>query len=150
VSEPLPEPLDAKALQAELADEPTSVNIARKGRRVLYVGITGRHLRRLHAHARASEWWRQASKIELRHLPTRGEAEEPERELIREWSPPFNVVHKIRPDEPPDADLERLLSIGFDERSAKVAMRSLPSPLTEADLRVFIDAHTYPPGTPRP
>lgn len=60
----LPELL-AKKLQAEL----TTVYIAR-GKRgvVLYVGITGRNLRRMHSHARASAWWPLAKRIELRHL----------------------------------------------------------------------------------
>jgi predicted GIY-YIG superfamily endonuclease len=85
LTERLPELLDAK---------PTTVYVARGKRNVvLYVGITGRTLRRMHAHARASAWWPLAKKLELRHFDTAEKARHAERELIQRWEPEFNIVH---------------------------------------------------------
>ena len=137
--------------------EPTTVYIARKGRRVLYVGITGRNLRRMHAHARASEWWTLASRIELQHLPTRTDAEVLERKLIAEWAPPFNVAHNDPSPDPDLLDLEALTQqTGLSAGAAKRIIRALPTVtlgqrryVRRADVTAYIDAHTYPAGTLR-
>jgi predicted GIY-YIG superfamily endonuclease len=77
--------------------EPTTVYIARDANGVvLYIGITGRNIRRMHAHSKASEWWPAAVSIELLHQPNREIAEARERQLIRELRPAFNVVYAER------------------------------------------------------
>lgn len=60
---------------------------------VLYVGITGRNIRRLHAHSKAAQWWPLASSVELEHQPSRAKAAARERQLIRDLGPRFNVVY---------------------------------------------------------
>ena len=152
----LPELLDCRGLMAE----PTTVYIARQRRAVLYVGITGRNLRRLHAHARASAWWPRATKIELRHLPSREQAEELERKLIAECAPPFNVRHNTRDVEeerlPPGLlDVEALgQELGVSRRIAELILRGCPAVWLErrrcverTAVREYIDRHTYPPGS---
>lgn len=75
--------------------EPATVYIARDaGGSVLYVGVTGRNIRRLHAHQKASGWWRDAATIELEHYPTREIGEARERILIRQLDPPHNVADR--------------------------------------------------------
>jgi predicted GIY-YIG superfamily endonuclease len=155
-----PSAADGASVELDLVDrldEPTTVYIARRGRRVLYVGITGRNLRRMHAHARASDWWRQASRIELRHVPTRREALAIELQLIREWAPPFNVAGKPEsepePERPPGLlDVDDLAALGLST-GARAVMRVLPNVVigathyvTESDYCELVQRSTYPPG----
>ncbi len=146
----LPELLDAKGLQAE----PTTVYIAR-GKRgiVLYVGITGRNLRRMHAHARASAWWPLAKRLDLRHLNTVEGARALERELIQQWEPEFNTTHKPRRRVGDDlVDLDALMEHGYPRGFAKAIMRCCPpvavgrkTNVRVDDVRDLIDANTHPP-----
>jgi predicted GIY-YIG superfamily endonuclease len=120
---------------AELLETPATVYVARSASGiVLYVGITGARIHRLHAHARSSEWWRRAASVELIHLPTRREAEELEASLIRELAARFNVKHGLRsadesePDPGPQLlDLEGLRQLGLSSRAARTILRSLPT-----------------------
>lgn len=60
---------------------------------LLYVGITSRGIVRNSEHNDSKEWWPYVSRQEIRHYPTRDEATDVERSLIRQWRPPFNKQH---------------------------------------------------------
>lgn len=68
----------------------TSVYLAYKGEKLLYVGITGTGSRRLHQHRRGSEWWLKADRIELEHYSTRSRALARETDLVEDRKPSFN------------------------------------------------------------
>jgi hypothetical protein len=156
VTDRLPELLDAKA-------ELTTVYIAR-GKRgiVLYVGITGRNLRRMHAHARASAWWPLAKRLELRHLGTIMEARELERELIERWEPEFNTVYNGK-----QKDRERAAGgfltaetlgheLGVPSGMAKRIMRDCPTTVfgqnmyvQRSEVSAWIERHMVPPEAGR-
>jgi hypothetical protein len=77
-----------------LGEQRATVYVARGANGiVLYVGITGRGVGRLHDHAKASAWWPKATSIELLHKPTRAEAEALEKSLIRGLDARYNVTH---------------------------------------------------------
>jgi hypothetical protein len=60
---------------------------------LLYVGITSRATTRQQEHNADKEWWAFVARQEVEHLDTRPLASERERELIRQFHPPFNKVH---------------------------------------------------------
>lgn len=62
---------------------------------VLYVGITGKNIRRLHAHSKAATWWELAASVSLEHFCDREAAEARERQLIRQLDPPYNTTHRV-------------------------------------------------------
>lgn len=68
---------------------------------LVYVGITGRGTARNFEHDRAAAWWKYVARQEVDHFPTRHEAEAREKELIRQFRPPFNTKHN------PDAKVMR-------------------------------------------
>ena len=88
---------DYAELHTEYVDEQPSeatVYIARDSDgQVLYVGITGCNIRRLHSHAKASKWWPLAASVQLEHQRTRRLAEARERQLIRQLHPAFNITY---------------------------------------------------------
>jgi hypothetical protein len=154
MTERLPELLDCRALR------PTTVYIARSASGIaLYVGITGTRIRRLHAHAKAAEWWHKAASIELVHCDTRAEAEVLEASLIGELAARFNIQHGACSPEneisvPPELlDLAGLVAWGFPKGAARIIFRQLPQKqrgrrryIRRADLKRYIDLHTRPAG----
>lgn len=60
---------------------------------LLYVGITGRGVRRNIEHDKSKDWWPFVARQEVDHHPTRTTAANIERELIKQFRPPFNVQH---------------------------------------------------------
>lgn len=64
---------------------------------LLYVGISHRHLVRLHQHSKDKPWWTQGTRATLTHYPNRAAALEAEREAIVSECPAFNVVHNAAP-----------------------------------------------------
>ncbi len=61
---------------------------------LLYIGITGRGITRLHGHARGPAcWWRAVRSATFQHFSSRERAEEAEREAIRTEFPFENVMH---------------------------------------------------------
>lgn len=60
---------------------------------LLYVGITGGNVKRLHQHRRDKPWWESAARIELVHFATREEAMRAEREAIQTERPVHNIHH---------------------------------------------------------
>jgi hypothetical protein len=62
---------------------------------LLYVGITSRGLQRNYEHNHIQEWWPFAVRQDIEHFTSRDEAAKRERELIREFRPPFNKQHNI-------------------------------------------------------
>lgn len=155
----------ASELLPELRDgnAPTSVYVARSASGiVLYVGITGSRIRRLYAHAKASEWWSLAASVELIHLPTRRDAEELEATLIPELGARFNVQHgpyrkhdqeAVEVPDPELLDIDALTrEIGLPRGAAKTLFRSLPQVqrgrsgyVRRDDVSRYIDERTHPP-----
>lgn len=68
---------------------------------ILYVGITGARLRRIDQHRHGSDWWAEASRIDLEHFETREEAMQREAALINELRPPWNRLLLGDPQPPP-------------------------------------------------
>lgn len=60
---------------------------------LLYVGITSRGMKRNFEHNADKEWWQYVARQEVKHLPSRAEAQRIERELIIGLRPPFNKQH---------------------------------------------------------
>ena len=74
--------------------EPTSVYRYYDDRDVLiYVGITKRGTVRNFEHNKRADWWPYVARQEVDHFPTRTEAADRERGLIRLHCPPFNRQH---------------------------------------------------------
>lgn len=66
----------------------------RKGTR-LYIGYTGRGVRRVREHIREKEWIHEASHASFEHYGSEEEAREIEERSIRLHRPRYNVVHNI-------------------------------------------------------
>jgi hypothetical protein len=62
-------------------------------RRLLYVGVTARGIKRGHEHSLTKEWWPLAVRSTVEHFRTRGAALAHECYLIKKHQPPYNVVH---------------------------------------------------------
>ena len=60
---------------------------------LLYVGITSRGTRRQDEHNATKEWWKFVARQEVEHYPSRSEASDREKKLIRSYRPPFNRQH---------------------------------------------------------
>lgn len=60
---------------------------------LLYVGITSRGMKRNQEHNHSQDWWRFTATQTIEHYERREDAERRERELIREFRPPFNTAH---------------------------------------------------------
>jgi hypothetical protein len=60
---------------------------------LLYVGITSRGIKRNYEHNHTQDWWHFAATQTIEHYDRRDDAERRERELIREFRPPFNSAH---------------------------------------------------------
>ena len=61
----------------------------------LYVGITGRGLRRWGEHIESSQWWPHTASASFWHYPTEAQARAAEKETIRKLHPVFNVQHNV-------------------------------------------------------
>lgn len=75
---------------------PTPTSVYRyydKSSLLLYVGITSRGIRRQREHNHDKEWWPFVTKQEVEHYSTRATASAREKELIRQFRPPFNRTH---------------------------------------------------------
>lgn len=57
---------------------------------LVYCGITGELPRRLQAHNRQQNWWREVARLTLEHFPTRDAARAAEAQAIRDERPRFN------------------------------------------------------------
>lgn len=64
--------------------------------RLLYVGITGRGLKRSHEHARKKDWWPLTTGCTIEHYQTRAEALDREAYLIAAYKPEYNTQGKQR------------------------------------------------------
>ncbi|MEU3452267.1 GIY-YIG nuclease family protein [Micromonospora sp. NPDC006766] len=65
---------------------------------LIYIGITEDLASRQNRHAKRSSWAAFAAHCEVRRRPSRPNAEQLERELIRELRPLFNVQHNDTPE----------------------------------------------------
>lgn len=65
---------------------------------LIYVGITDRDIRRNLEHNKKAAWWPYVVRQEVDHFESRPEALAREKELIRQFRPPFNTQHN--PDSP--------------------------------------------------
>lgn len=59
--------------------------------RILYVGITGRGIKRSHEHAKSKDWWSQTTGCHIEHFASREDALARESYLIAAYKPPFNT-----------------------------------------------------------
>lgn len=76
--------------------QPTSMSVYRyyDAHDVLvYVGITSRGIGRNREHNGSKSWWKYVTRQEVEHFPDRMAAHAREVDLIRQFSPPFNVQH---------------------------------------------------------
>jgi hypothetical protein len=64
---------------------------------LLYVGISGRWVRRLASHAARQGWWDDVASVTRQPFPSRSEALEAEAAAIRQERPRYNVQGKPRP-----------------------------------------------------
>lgn len=67
---------------------------------LLYVGVTGRNVKRGQEHARTKEWWPLVATSTVDHFPTRERALAEESYLIRYHQPPYNTQGKSGPVQP--------------------------------------------------
>lgn len=63
--------------------------------RLLYVGISGSHLRRLAQHADGASWATDIASVTVDHYPTRAVAVAAERQAIRTERPAHNIAHAV-------------------------------------------------------
>lgn len=61
--------------------------------RLLYVGISSNHFRRVGEHEALSHWFGEVSNITIEHFADRDEAVEAERSAILAERPIFNIAH---------------------------------------------------------
>jgi len=89
-------PPDVTAPPEGRAQVPTSVYryYDRHGA-LIYVGITKQGAGRNYQHNSAAEWWTHVARQEVEHHPDRPAAAAREKELIRQYRPPFNKQHNI-------------------------------------------------------
>lgn len=70
-----------------------------RSRALLYVGVTGRGLRRWRAHAKNKPWWPEVTKVDVAHFGTWEAALAAEAEAIRVEEPRWNInrprAHKL-------------------------------------------------------
>jgi predicted GIY-YIG superfamily endonuclease len=64
---------------------------------LLYVGISGRWVRRLARHAAQQGWWDEVATVTRQPFPSRSEALEAEAAAIRQEHPRYNVQGQQRP-----------------------------------------------------
>src|ERR687884_419494 len=60
---------------------------------LLYVGVTSQGPGRFYQHNRQKEWWPEVASTQIEHYPTREQALEREKELIRIEHPRENIQH---------------------------------------------------------
>lgn len=106
-----------------MSDAITSVYRYYDGRgALLYVGITSRGINRNYEHNLTQEWWPFAAVQHIEHYERRDDAERRERELIREFRPPFNSAHN------PDHESFRaayLMSYGRHDAKPRIPLAEL-------------------------
>ena len=90
------------------------------GDHLLYIGISENVMRRSGEHEQNKQWWDQVTKAKVTHYPTREEAIEVERILIRHLQPLFNVTHKERQAHRPVSSQPRRHVDDEDGRQASV------------------------------
>jgi predicted GIY-YIG superfamily endonuclease len=83
--------------------ETTLYRLFDQGGELLYVGISGRWVRRLASHAARQGWWDDVASVTRQPFPSRSEALEAEATAIRQERPRYNVQGKPRPAPPPPA-----------------------------------------------
>ena len=87
---------DALASEQTTAPDPTSVyRYYDRAGMLIYVGITRQGMGRNLQHNGGAEWWEHVSSQEVEHYPTRKQAADREKALIRQYRPPFNKQHNI-------------------------------------------------------
>jgi hypothetical protein len=62
---------------------------------VVYVGITGRGVKRSIQHADSSPWWPYVETAHFEHYPDLPSAQKAEAQAIRRHRPPFNIIHNM-------------------------------------------------------
>ena len=67
---------------------------------LLYVGISGRWVRRLVSHAARQGWWDDVASVTRQPFPSRSEALEAEAAAIRQERPRYNVQGQPQPTPP--------------------------------------------------
>jgi predicted GIY-YIG superfamily endonuclease len=78
--------------------ETTLYRLFDEGGGLLYVGISGRWVRRLASHAAQQGWWDDVASVTRQSFPSRTEALEAEATAIRQERPRYNVRGKPWPD----------------------------------------------------
>lgn len=66
--------------------------------RLLYVGITGRNLSRIHQHSKAQRWWPMVSTATFEHYESRRDAIKHEAQAIRDEFPAYNRTMPNHPE----------------------------------------------------
>ena len=75
--------------------------------RLLYVGISGVVVIRLHQHAREKGWWTEVVAVMVDHFPTREAARAAELQAIRDEKPKYNVADLVERVQPPRVGMRR-------------------------------------------
>lgn len=90
-------------MSVEPVDQPTALyRIYDSAGALLYVGISLNPLARWSAHVQR-DWWYRVTRIDVAWFDTRREAEAAEREAIKQFDPPYNVVHTRRNGQTPSS-----------------------------------------------
>lgn len=93
---------------------------------LLYVGITSRGPQRQREHNSDKEWWKFVARQEVEHYPSRAHAGDREKALIREYRPPFNVVHNPDHERTREAYIALATKHGLESRNVyPVLVRNL-------------------------
>lgn len=95
---------------------------------ILYVGVTGRGVKRGQEHARTKEWWPLVTTSTVVHFDTRERALAEESYLIRYHRPPYNTAGK--PSGPPRWQ-SHTHAISTDAKRAIFGNLSRPRTLSE-------------------
>lgn len=77
-------------------DEPQTLYRFKRGRRLLYVGISNKMSRRIGEHRRAKPWFTEATSITLKTYPDRDAVLAAEERAIKRERPLYNLVHNHR------------------------------------------------------
>lgn len=98
---------------------------------ILYVGVTGRGVKRGQEHARTKEWWPLVATSTVEHFETRERALAEESYLIRYHQPPYNTIGKG-----PGSSKWRAHSHAVPESLKRAIFGQLSRPRTLSEVRL--------------
>ena len=140
---PAKESMMARDKSTPFNEEPTSVyRYYDKRGLLLYVGITRRGTARNSEHNASKSWWQHVVRQEVSHYSTRRAAHNMEKELIRQYRPPFNVQHNPGHEEVREAYLAFLSVANGATDAAELIKAATPAGESPRRIALAVAGHT--------